>query len=138
MKKILLTGALALLSLLSVNAKDTTSYSYFCVRQLDGQEIALPVENLSMSFADGVMTAVTSNGTNTFDLSGVQSFYFTNTSSGVSLTEASEKSGAVCVWNVNGVACGEFDSVKAAVASLHKGVYVMKYSNGGTVKIELK
>jgi hypothetical protein len=138
MKKILLTGALSLLSLLTVSAKDTApTYSYFCVKQLDGAEMALPVDNLSITFADGVMTAVSTNGTNSFDLTNVQSFYFTDSTSGVALT-ASDANGRVSVWNVNGTSCGDFDSVKAAAASLHKGVYVIKYSNGGTVKIELK
>ena len=48
-----------------------------------------------------------------------------------------EGTGTVAVYNINGTPVGSFDSYADALASLSRGVYVIKDANGNSLKISV-
>lgn len=132
MKKILLSLFVAGLS---VSA--SAAYRSMMFQTSGGDRHYLDLTGLSISFSDDTMTAVNTSETLTLPLADMASMEFSETSGVETLTEGRE-SMAVSVFTTSGTSCGSFPSLSEARQSLDKGIYVIRYSDGSTLKLVKK
>lgn len=85
MKKIIFILAILALPLV-VKA---TAYDYLIISQQDGTQTTLSVDGLTMTFANGMLVAQTSDDSRQFELSTLATMFFSEEPSGISQTTAS-------------------------------------------------
>lgn len=129
---ILLIGFIV--SALGMHADD---YPYLAFQNTDGEVTILTANGLTLSYADGVLTAVTGGSSQTFETSKLSRMYFTDTATGIVSLNADGKPQAVEVFTADGRNLGRFASLQEAAKRLPKGAYVVK-ANGQTIKIALQ
>ncbi|MDE7380700.1 MAG: hypothetical protein K2N03_01050 [Muribaculaceae bacterium] len=127
MNKLLFSGVIGLATLAcSFNA--SAEYDYLRIRQTDGSETIIPSENLSISFSDGKMNILSSEGVRSFELSSLASMNFSDISSATPLTNNASLN--CTVWSLNGVFQGEFPSPEAARIALDSDIYIVIFTDG--------
>lgn len=99
----------------------------------DGVSHSIAAAGLNISFEDGMMNA--SNGSESLSLSvaSLSSMYF-GVSSGVAIAPVSSDS-PVSVISPSGLRLGDFRSMDEAKTQLPGGMYIVRTSEGKTVKI---
>lgn len=129
MKKLLLI-AIAIVASVSAYA-----YDYLCINKTDGYIKAYVVDGLTLTVSGDNLVITNDAGQQaTEPLAELASMEFSNEATGVNDALADADT-AVTLFTIDGVALGEFSSLNAALNSLSNGVYVIKKSNGETVKI---
>lgn len=133
MKKILFS----LLALgLSVSA--SAAYSTMMFQTSGGVRHYIDLSGLSISFADDNLTAANASESISIPLADMASMEFSETTSGIDSLSADRNTLAVSVFLPSGTPCGDFSSLEEAKQKLDKGVYVIRYSDGFTLKLAKK
>lgn len=128
---------LMLLIGLAVSADE---YSYLAFQKTDGTVQTVSVESLSLTIADGVLTATNADGSKTFTLADLTSMYFSAEQSDVTSIEkieTAQQGSQVTVYSLTGMQMGRYQSVAAARTALKSGVYVVE-ANGKRYKMSMK
>ena len=134
MKKILLFLAFVV----NVFVANADEYPYLAFQTVDGSVATVSTTGLTISYAEGVLTAQNSVGeTRSFETSNLSLMYFTDTATGIATIDAQGQPVSVEIVAADGRNLGRYDSLKDAADRLPKGVYIVK-ANGKTVKIALK
>ncbi len=119
-----------------------TNYDYLVFTTSDGNLLSLTVSELEMTFSNGSLTAVNTDGTYTLTLSEIASMQFSTTQEGtlpdaIRCVSQPVMADAVEMFTLSGISLGVFSNVAAAEASLPRGVYVGK-QQGSTFKLSVK
>lgn len=110
-------------------------YSTLTVVDKNNVEHRLPAQGLSFTFADGVLTAHSSEGAEVFAVNDLREMFFSDPASLEGVCGVVD--GAVTLYDVNGVQAGCFESLEAALQKVAAGLYVVE-GNGKTFKIAVK
>ena len=132
MKKHLLPMLLCLASLTA----GAYEFQYLTLETTEGSSVNITCEKLEMKVDDSQSLIVSNaEGTQTFKLSTLEKMYF----SGQTGTDAviTVADGPVTLYSTAGVCLGSYENIRAAVADVAPGVYVVK-ANGLTSKISVK
>lgn len=115
------------------------TYGYLTFQAADGSLKSVPVSALSLSYADGQLTAASSTATATFATAQLAKMYFSTTSAGIStvISDLTADEGPVVVFNLTGAQVGTFSTAAAAQSSLTPDIYVIK-SQTRTIKALVK
>ncbi len=113
-------------------------YPYLALQTSDGEVKTMSVQGLTLSYADGTLTAANTQETALFTTATLARMYFTDTATGLISLAAAQSNVAVEVFTADGRSAGRFPSVQAATQRLPKGVYVVKADNGNKLKISLQ
>lgn len=132
MKK-LLTAALLATATMAMHAEFTS----FTFRTTDGKEQTVSADGLSISFADGKLTATNVNGSLSIPLSNMQSMAFTDYVSGIASAETGTYEGGT-YYNTHGMCCGTYASQADAAATLPAGIYIVRTDEGKTIKTSIR
>ena len=119
----------------TLTASAAYEYPYLNFLTAAGVIETMPVDNLTMSIADGQLIATNGTTTKTFALTDMVKMYFTDSSGLNSLIANTDEAVEVCT--VDGVSLGRFASVKDALLSLDRGTYVIK-GQSSTFKIAVQ
>lgn len=131
MKKFLLSAILAVISTIGVHAE----YNKLVFRTLSGEEQSIGVKNLSISYENGDMIAISGSELVKIPLTSLKSMEFSDTNAvgSVSSIDNSE----VTAYSINGVCLGNFKSHSEALNGLPSGIYILKSMNGVTSKVSI-
>lgn len=124
-------GLALLMVALQVQADDVT-FPFLVLTTSNGQQTALAVEQLEMTFEDGKLVAKNANGQATFDLADLATMQFSESNTGiVDGVESVRKGGdsEVSAYDMSG---------RPVNGPLRKGVYVVRKADGSTSKILVK
>lgn len=130
MRKIILMLAISACAALSVSAGN---YNYLTILKQDGTQQSFTALGLTITFADGNMTATQDGQTTTMSLSELNKMYFSQTSGIENVQEAkvrNQTSGAV--YDLSGRKVAQAPHGSQVPTSLKKGVYIV---NGKKVVI---
>lgn len=112
-------------------------YSYMAFQKADGSKITVGVENLNMTFADGLLHVESDSGTQDIPVSELSMMFFTNDAPTVIAETENVASHAKQVYSISGTFVGTFDTDSAVRQSCGKGVYLIK-DNGKTSKVVIR
>lgn len=84
----------------------------------------MPVENLEMRFAGGILSAGYSDDTIEIPVADLKKFYFVSELTGVDFASILEDEAEV--YTTTGLCLGRFSSVEEAKCSLPSGLYIVK------------
>ncbi len=112
-------------------------YSYMAFQKADGSKIAVGVENLNMTFADGLLHVESDSGTQDIPVSELSMMFFTNDAPTAIAETENVASHAKQVYSISGTFVGTFDTDSAVRQSCGKGVYLIK-DNGKTSKVVIR
>lgn len=125
--------------LLSLTVANAENYPYLTFKTLDGSEVSVGVESLTMTFSDGKL--LVSNGTESQELPveqlGCMFFSKENVNTGISEVSAERKSELVQVYTLSGGSLGSFSNLQQWRKTAKTGVYVVN-NNGKIQKIAVK
>lgn len=113
---------IALMTAASAQASDYTCITFV---KTDGTQTAVSVSNLIMTVENGVITAVSNDGSVDIPLDQLSKFHFSNDPASVENVEI-DYSQPVEVFDTTGKSLGSYDDVRTAVGLLQPGIYVMK------------
>lgn len=120
-------------------ATQADTYSYLTFQKADSSCVAVAVESLSMTFANGKLIAT--NGTDTYELSVAdlsRMFFSSTTPTGIADLATDRPANAqVEAYALTGARLGTFANLKAFEQRAPKGVYVVR-TNGRTLKLSVK
>ena len=138
MKKKSLLFSLLLIAALFPSAAFSGRYNSLKFTSVSGETYTLASDNLEI-FVEGENLAF-NNTELTLPLSSLVSMEFTDTYDSPSAIEdiVFDRDGAVKVYDLGGTPTGSFDSFSEALASLPKGIYVIKDSNGYSLKVTVE
>lgn len=123
MRKLFLSALL----LLSCTAAFAQTYNYLTFVTAQGEQ-SLKAEGMVITFSDGNLIAAGTEGTVTFPLTSLSTFYFAETATGISPT-AAEKQQKADVYTVAGAFVGTYDGNVRLDEVLKKGIYLVKYKD---------
>lgn len=125
--------------MLAVASGASAAYSTLLFRTTAGAEHSIAVDALQVSFSDGLLTAANQQTSIQLPLAQVASMEFTgNDGSGIADIRAAHSNEPVTVYLLSGVKCAEFPSLAAALNQLEAGTFIVKFSDGATLKISKK
>lgn len=129
MKKLLLCALLALA------ACTASAYNFMEFKYADGKVKTLSTVGLTIT-VDGTNLLISNLAGESLNVASdnLVSMQFTDDNS-AKVATIIDLNSSVDAYNLEGVHFGKFDSAKDAHASLQPGVYVLKNSEGGTIKI---
>lgn len=131
MKKFLL---MAIALVMSATASAGYGYMLFYTNQSTDPEV-IATENLVITIDDeNLMISNSKDRPLTLPLSTVSAMEF-SAGSYSSVGLVSETDGKVSLYSADGLPVGDFSSLDEAVGSLPAGIYVIRKTNGDTVKI---
>ena len=105
-------------------------YAYMVFTDNLGNQMSLPVNNLTMTISNGELQATTDEGKATFILADLVSMQFSKDAELQSLANVLDGDKAIDVYTPLGTQVGHFDNLLKAVGTLPKGAYVI--TNGQT------
>lgn len=107
-------------------------------QKLDDSIERIEAKSLTITFANGNLSA--SNGTENLEikLSDLVKMYFTDGDSGTNIVSVDFNEIEADVYTIDGKNCGKFTSVAEAVASLPAGIYIIKTSDDKSFKIAVQ
>ena len=131
-----------LLAIVAIGAQaDDFTYKYLVMSESDGAKTYLDVEDLELTFANGVLSARNSARSYTFTLASLSSMQFAQTSGPTTAvsqpSSLDTQSSPVEVFTLSGVSRGSFSSLSEMKSSLPAGIYLVK-QNGTTTKITVR
>lgn len=137
MKKFSLLFLMVSLMVLPSSLAMAGRYSSLKFTSSTGETYTVATNNLEILVNDENLTF--SNTDLTLPLSSLVSMEFTdNDDSSAEIDEISfDGNSAIAVYDINGTSVGSFDSYAEALSSLGEGVYVVKYTNGNSLKISV-
>ena len=132
MKKLLLL-TLLIGACLSVSA--VTPYKYLEFKTTENTSLVVETDGLEIGINDGVMSLSNTSGQKmNIDASTLVSMQFTNSAAVIdNITVDSDSK--VQVYKLEGTIVGTFTNVSNAINTLEPGVYILKSTEGQTVKI---
>ena len=132
MRKLLLLSLLTI-AWMSVNA--VTPYKYLEFKTTENASVVVEAEGLEIEINDGVLSLSNTSGQKmNIDASTLVSMQFTDSSAAIdNITVDSDSK--VQVYKLDGTVVGTFTNVSNAVNTLAPGVYILKSTEGQTVKI---
>lgn len=120
-------------------ATQANTYSYLTFQKADSSCVAVALESLSMTFANGKLIAT--NGADTYELSVVdlsRMFFSNTTPTGIADLAADLAANTqVEVYALTGASLGAFANLRDFEQGAPKGVYVVR-TNGRTLKLSVK
>ena len=132
MKKLILMFFL----LLSVGIA-SANYNYMIFVTDTGEHFSIDSSGLTIKIDDDKVIATTGNEILEFYSASLSQMYFSNvTTTSVLKLETLENSGAI-VYSLDGIAMGKFTSLDEIRDVLPNGVYLLKLSDGSSLKINL-
>ena len=132
MRKLLLLSLLTI-AWMSVNA--VTPYKYLEFKTTEDTSLVVEAEGLEIEINDGVLSLSNASGQKmNIDTSTLGSMQFTDSSAAIdNITVDSDSK--VQVYKLDGTVVGTFTNVSNAIDTLAPGVYILKSTEGQTVKI---
>ena len=132
MRKLLL---LSLLTIAWVSVKAVTPYKYLEFKTTENTSIVVEAEGLEIEINDGVLSLSNASGQKmNIDASTLVSMQFTDSSAAIdNITVDSDSK--VQVYKLDGTVVGTFTNVSNAINTLVPGIYILKSTEGQTVKI---
>lgn len=120
---------------------DDYTYPYLVLVSDDGTQTPLAVEQLELTFSDGLLVAKNAAGTQSFTLSQLRKMAFSDSPGVVdainTIDAQSANDGPADIYTVSGIHAGTFEHVGDAQAALPKGIYIVKQKDQ-TYKISVK
>ena len=132
MRKLLL---LSLLTIAWMSAKAVTPYKYMEFKTIENTSFVVEAEGLEIEINDGVVSLSNASGQKmNIDASTLVSMQFTDSLAAIdNITVDSDSK--VQVYKLDGTVVGTFTNVSNAIDTLAPGVYILKLTEGQTVKI---
>lgn len=109
----------------AVGAAKADGYDYFVLKQSDGTETSLTSSGLRITFADGKMTATSSDGSYSVALSALSSMYFSDTATAIESVNADSNEDAA-VYDLKGILVAKGKNDSQLTSSLAPGIYIKK------------
>ena len=137
MKKLLFLFLLSITTLLSPATGFAGRYKSLKFTSNDGETYTIATNNLEILVSG---EAITFSNTNLIlPLSSLVSMEFTDYDENPAAVDSIviEPTGAVMVYDINGLLVGSFDSYQDALESLREGVFVIKDTKGNSLKISV-
>ena len=135
MRKLLL---LSLLTIAWMSAKAVTPYKYMEFKTTENTSFVVEVEGLEIEINDGVVSLSNASGQKmNIDASTLVSMQFTDNSASIfNITD--DSASKVQVYKLDGTVVGIFSNVSNAIYTLSPGIYILKSTEGQTVKIMIE
>ena len=132
MRKLLL---LSLLTIAWMSAKAVTPYKYMEFKTTENTSFVVEAEGLEIEINDGLLSLSNTSGQKmNIDASTLVSMQFTDSSVAIdNITVDSDSK--VQVYKLDGTVVGTFTNISNAIDTLAPGVYILKSTEGQTVKI---
>ena len=135
MRKLLL---LSLLTIAWMSAKAVTPYKYMEFKTTENTSLVVEAEGLEIEINDGVVSLSNASGQKmNIDASTLVSMQFTDNSASISNITVDSDS-KVQVYKLDGTVVGIFSNVSNAIYTLSPGIYILKSTEGQTVKIMIE
>ena len=132
MKKLLILSLLTI-AWMSVNA--VTPYKYMEFKTTENTSVVVEAEGLEIKINDGVLSLSNTSGQKmNIDASTLVSMQFTDSSAAIDNITVDSNS-KVQAYKLDGTVVGTFTNVSNAINTLEPGVYILKSTEGQTVKI---
>lgn len=132
MKNYLLSALIGLLAFSSSAA----TYNYLEFKSNDGSSQFISTEGLVINIDGSNLLVADSEGNSlTLDANNLVSMQFTNNDDTNAVKEILVDNGDWKVYNVEGLYSGKYYSIREAQSTLPNGVYVLKNSQGKSIKI---
>lgn len=133
MKKNLLLAALFLCGGFASQA----AYNSIKFTTNQGVEHFIALPDLEIEFNAEKLIAINSANTLELPLADVKSMEFSD-STNTLLEETWNDNESVSVWTLSGTKYCDANSMNEALTKMEKGIYVVKYSDGSTLKVAIK
>ena len=132
MKKLFL---LSLLTLAWMSVQAVTPYKYMEFKTTENSSLVVETDGLEIEINDGILSLSNTSGQKmNIDASTLISMQFTDSSAAIdNITVDSDSK--IQVYNLDGTVMGTFTNVSNAINTLAPGVYILKSTEGQTVKI---
>lgn len=132
MKHLLLITFVAMVSFVA-----KADYSTMTFKTTGGDSHILSVSGLTLAFAQDNLTATNASTTLSLPLAQVESMSFSNDipDSGINAVNSDKTNEKVTVYDINGVEISASNSVSDVLTNLPKGIYLVRYADGTTLKI---
>ena len=132
MKKLLL---LSLLTIAWMSVSAVTPYKYLEFKTTENTSLVVEAEGLEIEINDDLLSLSNTSGQKmNIDASTLVSMQFTDSSAAIdNITFDSDSK--VQVYKLDGTVLGTFTNVSNAINTLEPGVYILKSTEGQTVKI---
>ena len=126
---------LSLLAVVGMSSKAATPYKYLEFKTTENTLLVVEAEGLEIEINDGVLSLSNTSGQKmNIDASTLLSMQFTDGSAAIdNITVDSDSK--VQVYKLDGTVVGTFANVSNAIDTLAPGVYILKSTEGQTVKI---
>lgn len=136
MKKLLLLFSLLIGALMTATA--ATPYKYLEFKTTDNNSITVGMEGLEITVANGILSLSNTSGQKmNIDAATLLSMQFTDNPA--ALNDITVDSAIqVEVYKLDGTAVGTFANASDAINTLPPGVYILKSTEGKTVKIMIE
>ena len=115
---------------------DDFAYPYLVLEGADGTQTSVSVQSLTLTPAEGLLTARNAEGTWSLSLAGLSKMYFSTTPTGIVPPVRGEEE-EVEVFTLAGLSAGVFENVGKAQQALPRGVYIVK-SRSKTIKMTVR
>lgn len=125
--------ALAMMPIATLSA---ANYNYMVFEDLSGQVKVISALGLTMSIADGKLTATTGTETVEMPVATLSGIYFAQTS-GSSTIDADRLDEEATVYTLQGTIAGRYSTAREAISSLKSGIYLIS-TKSQTFKIAVK
>ena len=133
MKKLLLLFSFLIMAWMSVSA--VTPYKYLEFKTTENTSIVVETEGLEININEGLLSLSNTSGQKmNIDASTLVSMQFTDNADGVDKISF-DSDVPVNVYKLDGTVVGTFTNVSNAINTLEPGVYILKSTDGQTVKI---
>lgn len=123
-------------AMLAVAAAHADTYPYLTFQKADGTKVAIGVESLTMTFADGKLVATNGSEVQELTVADLASMYFSSENT-TGISDIAAADGEVEVFSIHGVSYGKYGSLQTFKDKATPGVYVVK-GNGKTLKIAVR
>lgn len=134
MKKFFIVLFVSIATVLSCMASE---YNVMMFTMQSGARHYVSLQNLEVTFTEDMLLADSSEGNLQLPLADVSTMqFYTDTASSLAVVGSAET--PVTAYSIFGENCGDFDTLDAAVRSLKTGIYLLKHSDGATMKISIK
>ena len=136
MKKLFLL--LSFLTIAWTTVRAVTPYKYLEFKTTENTSIVVEAKGLGITVNNGVLSLSNTSGQKmNIDASTLVSMQFTDSSAAVN-NLAIESDTRVQVYKLDGTTVGTFANVSSAMSALAPGAYILKATEGQTVKIMIE
>ncbi|MCH5258057.1 MAG: T9SS type A sorting domain-containing protein [Lachnospiraceae bacterium] len=135
MRKLLL---LSFLTIAWMSVKAVTPYKYMEFKTTENTSLVFEAEGLEIEINDGVLSLSNASGQKmNIDVSTLASMQFTDNPATIfNITFDSDSK--IQVYKLDGTVVGNFPNISNAIYTLSPGIYILKSTEGQTVKIMIE